>query len=346
MTKIAFFSKLLPSDSPNGVSVQVHRCAQALVERGHALTLFSFSPKPPDARYDHVQIEWGNSSRFFRKFLPATKFRNIPLDQFDIVHYHGDDYLCHGSVKRIRTFYGSALQEALHAVKAGRFFYQALFYLFEWVSCCKKGTCTGISVATSRSLPLVKNIIPCCVPLSHYTPPERKCGTPSILFIGDLDSRKRGRLVLDIFSKEIFPVVPDVILTVVGPQACSGDGVRYAGIISEQALIEEYRNAWVYCMASSYEGFGVPAIEATACGAVVVATDNCGIKEIITHGVNGMICTPQKLGTTILQVLRDMSLRKMLRYNGMDLVKSYDCDLIAQRYEQLYDHMLQKQCLW
>jgi glycosyltransferase involved in cell wall biosynthesis len=158
--RIAFFSKQLPSDAPNGVSVQVDRLANALTKLGHTVTCFSFSSKPASAVYSHVQLARGSASRLAQKFLPALAFSKIDTREFDIVHYHGDDYLCPGDSRRIRTFYGSAFFEALHAGRAGRFFYQAFFYLLEWLSCLRRGKRAAISRATLRALPLVKHVIP------------------------------------------------------------------------------------------------------------------------------------------------------------------------------------------
>jgi hypothetical protein len=100
----------------------------------------------------------------------------------------------------VRTFYGSALQEARNARRPGRFLYQSLFYLFELVSCLRRGEKIGISRATCDSLPCVRAFIPCGVPLDVYRPGGGKTAFPSILFLGDLGSRKRGSFLLDVFN--------------------------------------------------------------------------------------------------------------------------------------------------
>ena len=185
-----FFSKQLPSDAPNGVSCQVHRLANALAARGQEVTCFSFSPLPRDARYKHVKLEYQSSSTLMKKIIPAFKFRMIDKRPYDILHYHGDDFLCAGGARRVRTFYGSAFWEARFAEQAGRFFYQAVFYVFELLSCLRRGAKAGISRVTIKPLPMVRTIIPCGVPLDRYRPGEKKTKDPSILLIGDLDSRK------------------------------------------------------------------------------------------------------------------------------------------------------------
>ncbi len=314
----------------------MHRLANELVALGEQVTCFSYSEKPADAAYDHVKLYYVSRSPALRRFETALGFRRLKTNVYDILHYHGDDYLCRGTRRRVRTFYGSALFEAVHAGRFLRFFRQTLFYILEWVSCFRRGTTVGISTITRRALPFINTIIPCGVNLGVFTPADAKPGRPSVLFVGDFDSRKRGRLLLDAFSGGIAAGVPSTILTVVGPQECSGTNVVFRGRLSEDALVAEYRAAWVYCCASSYEGFGVPLLEAMACGAAVVACDNAGVREIVSHNYNGFLCEPERLAETIVRVLRDNGLRQRLIANGLSFVKKYDMAAIAQQYRDLY----------
>jgi phosphatidyl-myo-inositol alpha-mannosyltransferase len=319
------------------VSCQAHRLANALVALGEQVTCFSFSEKPADALYDHVKLRATAANRVLAKFEAGFKFAALKTGTYDVLHYHGDDYLCKGSARRVRTYYGSALHEALYAVRFLRRMRQVLFYLLEWVSCFRRGTGVGISATTARALPLIKHIVSCGVPLSSYTPGRTKTPFPSVLFVGDLDSRKRGRLLVDVFRAVIAPAVHTASLCVVGPQQCAGLGITYKGRLGEQELIEEYRGAWVYCCPSSYEGFGVPLCEAMACGTAVVACDNAGVREIIQHNYNGLLCTPQTLGAALCRLLSDSVLRARLVANAHAFVKRYDINVIAGQYRRIYE---------
>jgi glycosyltransferase involved in cell wall biosynthesis len=341
--KLAYFSKNLPSDQPNGVSVQVHRLANEMVFRGHNVTCFSFSPQPETAAYHTVQLQWGTSSKLLNKFIPAIRFRGISSDLFDIVHYHGDDYLCRGSKNRVRTFYGSALQEAIHATTLNRFFYQSLFYIFELVSCIKRGRVVGISNNTQRSIPFVKKAIPCGVPLDIFNSGNgKKTLHPSIVFIGDFKSRKRGNLLLKIFCDYILPVYPESTLTVIGPQSCAGKNIIYAGRLSEPDLVRELQRSWIYCTTSSYEGFGVPVLEAIACGTAVVGIDNTGIRELFADKTGVHICKKQDLGSSLMKLIIDSDLRKDSIAYGLSKVRDYDIKMIAEQYESMYNRIVKK----
>ena len=282
-------------------------------------------------------MSWHAGHGLMRKFAPALDFSHVKKASFDILHYHGDDFLAPGARNRVRTFYGSAFFEATGARKPTRFFYQTIFYLLELVSCVRKGTKVGISEATRVPLIGVEHVIPCGVPLNIYRPVRAKSEAPSILFIGDLGSRKRGDLLLRLFSEHVLPLQPTCTLAVVGPEPCEGRNVRYLGNIPEEHLVREYQEAWIYCMPSSYEGFGVPAIEAMACGTAVVASGNRGIAEIVQQNYNGLLSAEGGLADSVNRVLSDETLRNRLAGNALrTVVRKYDINLIAREYETIY----------
>ncbi len=64
-----------------------------------------------------------------------------------------------------------------------------------------------------------------------------------------------------------------------------GEGIVNLGKkVPFEKLCELYQRAWILCLPSTYEGFGVPYIEAMASGTVAVASPNPGAKEILDNG--------------------------------------------------------------
>ena len=189
---IAFFSKELPSDRPNGVSCQVHRLANALFKMGHSITCFSFSPKPADSCYEVVQLRHACQSKMMKKIEAGIVFKKMMHQRFDLYHFHGDDYLIAGCKRRVRTFYGSAFYETLHARSVSRFTYQALFYCFELISSLRTGKKVAISAMTKAVLPRITSIIPCGVPLDRFKPASTKTTHPSLLFRETYRAANRG----------------------------------------------------------------------------------------------------------------------------------------------------------
>jgi glycosyltransferase involved in cell wall biosynthesis len=110
---------------------------------------------------------------------------------------------------------------------------------------------------------------------------------PFILLPGGLNYRKNAELVL-----KAWPLIhekhPELILVVVshceptfiGPAKCLGESVRLMGYISDDALCSLYHAACLVWFPSLYEGFGLPILEAMACGTPVVASDSTSIPEV------------------------------------------------------------------
>ncbi len=66
-----------------------------------------------------------------------------------------------------------------------------------------------------------------------------------------------------------------------------------------------FQQAWVFCLPSTYEGFGVPYLEALAAGTPVVATKNPGACEILRDGEFGIIAPDADLGPVLSRLLAD-----------------------------------------
>ena len=69
-----------------------------------------------------------------------------------------------------------------------------------------------------------------------------------------------------------------------------GDAVEFTGYITDQRLRELYSGAAVFAMPSLDEGFGLPALEAMACGAPVVVSAGHALEEVVADA--GIVCAP------------------------------------------------------
>ena len=87
----------------------------------------------------------------------------------------------------------------------------------ELLTAAVQSGCVGVSTNTQRWNPFVRRVIPNGVDLTIFYPEaETKTDQPSVLFVGALTGRKRGKLMLDWFTKRIRVAVPAAMLDFVG----------------------------------------------------------------------------------------------------------------------------------
>jgi phosphatidyl-myo-inositol alpha-mannosyltransferase len=344
---IALVSVKLPNESGSkqgGVDYHVHRLANHLVDAGHPVTIFSADPAPADARYAVEAIpapRWATATRIGRLYALSVFLNRIPLQDFDVVHTHGDDSFFF-SRKRVRSLHGSALGEAMSATSWRRRVGIAPVYLLELFSALTARVAIAQSRATHRHFPFVRNVIPYGVDTSLYRP-GGKTTTPTVLFVGTITGRKRGQLVLDAFNHVIRPQMPEAQLWMVADEAVGSPGVvDFGKVKSEQRMAELYRSAWVFCMPSTYEGLGLPYLEAMASGTAVVSTPNPGAIEVLRHGEDGLIVDVDQLGQSLLKLLRSSKERQLLETAGRQRAAEYSWEKLLPQYVDVYSQVTAK----
>jgi glycosyltransferase involved in cell wall biosynthesis len=91
--------------------------------------------------------------------------------------------------------------------------------------------------------------------------------------------------------------------------------IEFTGFLPPEELLEKYRNATVCVFPSRWEGFGLVAAEAMACGKAVVVSDTPGFRELVSDGVTGMFAKgedPASFASAIGTLLGDSRLRVQL----------------------------------
>ena len=114
------------------------------------------------------------------------------------------------------------------------------------------------------------------------------------------------------------------------------DGVVALGRLTDDELAVEYRRAWVFCLPSTYEGFGIPYAEAMAAGLPVVATPNVGARFVTDEGRFGVLASLDEIGDRLVDVLGDPADRERLGALSRRRVVEFDRARVASQYEQLY----------
>jgi glycosyltransferase involved in cell wall biosynthesis len=102
-------------------------------------------------------------------------------------------------------------------------------------------------------------------------------------------------------------------------------------------LAELYRSCSLFVSASWFEGFGLPPLEAMACGAPVVVTDSGGVQDFVRDGDNCLLVpprSPERMADAMLRVLRDAPLAARLRKNGPPTAANFTWEKATERFEQ------------
>ncbi len=332
---IAMISLLLPSGSKIGVGYVVQYLANALVGRGHRVTIFSQTGPSPDSRYNVEIVPSGTRNRTFGF---AWNLRRCDFSGFDVLNAHGDDWFLWGTrrPRHVHTFHGSCLAEMFSVTGIREKIRMGMLAICEYNSCLLAHKLVAVSENTRRYISAVRYVIPNGVDLTRFKPTEQKSTAPALLFVGTMHGRKRGSMLLDIFRNEIRRAIPNAEFWVVCETPVEGDGVRWFGRVSTDKLAELYRRAWVFCLPSTYEGFGVPYIEAMASGTPVVATPNPGAREVLCNGGCGLLCSAEALAETLISVLSNDLLRSELREKGLLRAQDFGWDRVCAQYEAIY----------
>jgi glycosyltransferase involved in cell wall biosynthesis len=124
------------------------------------------------------------------------------------------------------------------------------------------------------------------------------------------------------------------------------DKIIFTDFVSEEDLVLLYNCADVFLYPSLYEGFGIPLLEAMACGVPVITSNTTSIPEVV--GDAALLINPrdgEELKKALLSLLNDEKLRKELINRGFEQVRKFSWRKTAEDtlaiYENALTHLLQ-----
>ena len=117
----------------------------------------------------------------------------------------------------------------------------------------------------------------------------------------------------------------------------SGGTIRYLGYLDDQTLAQLYAAATLFLYPALYEGFGIPPLEAMACGTPVLVSRAASLPEVCAdaaHYIDPYSVDAMREG--IRQLLESTALRRELTERGLRRVAAFDWDLSAARHAEIF----------
>jgi glycosyltransferase involved in cell wall biosynthesis len=154
-----------------------------------------------------------------------------------------------------------------------------------------------------------------------------------VLAVGTLEPRKNLQRLAEAARRT------DVELRVVGARGwggveVGGNGVRWLGEVSDAELARLYRGARCVAYPSLYEGFGIPVLEAMACGVPVVTTRGTAMEEV-ADGAAVLVDAqdPAEIAAGIERAAAD---RDQLVQLGLERARAFRWDAVAEATVAVY----------
>jgi len=306
----------------------------------------------------------------FNLIAKATEIINKE-GAFDVIHAH--DWLVASAAKTLKNAYGIPIVATIHATEAGRNSgihddTQRYINDTEWMLTYEASEVIVNSNYMKNELqrlfglPYEKiNVIPNGINLNNYVGVER-----------DYDFRRKyamdnekiilyvGRLVYEKGIQHLIAAMPKILsnyhdakLIIAGrggmieelkAEAASlglNDKVYFTGYLDSKQVPKMYKCADVAVFPSTYEPFGIVALEAMLAGVPTVVSDVGGLDEIVEHGVDGMKSyagNPNSIADSVTALLYDHQLATNVSKKAKQKVKDqFNWEKIAQDTHFTYE---------
>jgi len=177
---------------------------------------------------------------------------------------------------------------------------------------------------------------------SAFAPTGEACwpGHPYLLCVGNRKQHKNEARLLRAFAAARIDVAvrlwftgsPSAELLALTEELALRDRVSFLGRLDDPALAACYRGAVALVFPSLYEGFGLPVVEAMACGTPVITSRVTALPEVA--GDAAVLVDPDdavSIASGIERVVNDKGLRAELTARGLQRAQHFTWDAVADR---------------
>ena len=175
---------------------------------------------------------------------------------------------------------------------------------------------------------------------------------PFILHVGSIKPLKNVTTLIDAFYK-LKRLHPDLKLVIAGKERHGVNAIYqqiemlnlqhdviFTGYISQEDLPVLYNTAELFASPSIYEGFGLPPLEAMACGTPVITSNTSSLPEVV--GDAGIMIDPYDVDGLVQamhSILRDDTLKQELSKKGLERARKFSWKLCAEKTVKVYEEV-------
>jgi glycosyltransferase involved in cell wall biosynthesis len=170
--------------------------------------------------------------------------------------------------------------------------------------------------------------------------------------LSTIQPRKNYRRLIQAFSN-LRPLASDLQLVIVGGRGWLYDSilaevqqlglegcVKFPGFVDDEDLPALYSAAVLFAFPSLYEGFGLPVLEAMACGTPVVTSNTSSLIEV--GGDAALLVEPTRVDAiedAMRRILEDADLRQQLVQRGFQQARRFTWDKAASQLKEIYERI-------
>ena len=357
-------------DVPGGVQFHIRDLAEALIERGHSVSVLA--PADDDTPVPDYVTAAGRSipvryngavARMNFGPVAASRVRRwLRAGQFDLLHLHEPVtpslgmlslWIADGPI--VATFHSAQVRSRILQAS----------YPIARPALEKIGARIAVSEDARRTLIEHLGGDAVVVPNGVYTqqyvkaaPDARWTGTPeapTIAFLGRLDEPRKGLPVLLGAVPAVLRAIPGARFLIAGMGETGPDeareliggaasAVEFLGGVSEEDKAALLSSVDVYVAPQTGgESFGIVLVEAMSAGAVVVSSDLGAFRRVLDEGTAGVLFRngdSADLGRTLVEVLTDPALRARVRERAEQVRGRYDWSVVTDQVLTVYEMVL------
>jgi L-malate glycosyltransferase len=340
--------------------IHTRRWVEHFAGLGHECEVVSFRPAAiGGARVHHVQgfERLGKARYLVQARRVAHLIRSLKPDLLHALHLTSYGFL--GALAAIRPYILSV--EGMDILESPR-----LTPFHSWLTRyalarANEVTASSLHLATStaryapRSNPIT--VVPYGADMDRFQPRQREAREPVVIgTAGRLSPEKGQKYLLEAFARLRGLVSTSVRLRIAGEGPEEGAlrkqaerlGISevsdFVGWLEHDDLPSFFHSLDIFALPSLYESFGVAAVEASASGLPVVASNLQGLPDVVVDGLTGLLVPPKRPGALagkLALLVEDAELRRRLGSEGRRFVhERYSWAENARQMERVYEAAL------